>query len=375
MVTISSTSNYSYLSYASTYASVAATGASAAKTSTSESASTTTAATNVTLSEAAVAAMSERSFASVITDAREKLAKLLEDAGRTSPLKNEQLAVDLSSLDSRELYAISSEETFSADERAAAGIEMQRRLEAALAGPAAIADVIGDYTGLYKAAAAHLDSLGPEEKASADWKAGRDAITEALKQLQANPGNLPAAGEHDPVAIYLTIRDAGSGALQSMESLASNARTTLDKLYAEANAAGRTVSFSRASATAKHIDLTSFSSRSLSAIVLDTDGRFSGDEVRAAQSALRQKSSATMMEGLKSAMRSGDPTAFSQNVIAAFSSLSPEERQAAGWSDKMYEAAIESFSTTSKLMEMIGQLNGSGSRSSGSGGLMGLLGA
>ncbi|ODT50466.1 hypothetical protein [Devosia sp. 63-57] len=357
MVAISSTPNFAYMNYASTYgAAVTSTSSNTASVAKShqESTSASAAATNVTLSDAARAALADRSFTDVITDARGKLAKLLEEAGRTSPIKNQQLAVDLSSLDNRELYAISSDKSFTEDERAAAGLEMQRRLEAALAGPAAIARVIGDYTGLYKAAAAHLDGLGPEEKASADWKAGRDAVTEGLKQLQTRPGNLPSAGEHDPVSIYLKLADSGgTGAGQSMENLSSNARTTLDRLYADAKAAGRVPSFSRSSSSAQFIDLSNFSSRSLSSMVLDTDGRFSNEEVRAAQTALRQKSSATMMAGLQNATKSGDPTAFSQNVIAAFSSLSPEERQAAGWSDKMYQAALDSYSTTSKLMQMI----------------------
>lgn len=333
-----------------------------AKTSTS---SASTSATSITLSDAAKAALSEKSLASVITDARAKLTKLLEDAGRKSPLQNGELALDLSTLDSREIYAIASDKSFSADESEAATLEMQRRFEAALSGPHSIAQVTGNYTGLYNAAAAFLDALGPEEKASADWKASRDAVTEGLKQLQTDPKKLPSAGEDDPVATYIKLVETRGTLDQSMATLATNARAALDKRYEEIHATGRIPSFKPTSQS--YVDLSALSSRSLSAIVLDDEGQFTSQEVAAAKSQLRTKSSSVLMAGLKSASQSTDPTAFSQNVISAFSSLSAEERQAAGWSDQLYEAAVANYSTSNKLLEMFNQLSaGSSSSNSGS---------
>lgn len=350
--------------------SVASAGA-ATKTATSAN----TAATSVTLSEAARAAMAERSYATVLADARSKLTELLLAAGRTSPLLNGELALDMSSLDAREVYAIASDDSFSEDEREAAKLEMQRRLEAALAGPLSIARVTGDYTGLYNAAAAFLDALGPEEKASADWQASRDAVTEGLKQLQKDPKTLPDAGEDDPVALYLDLLETRGALDQSMATLAANARALLDKRYAEGQAAGRIPTFTPNSRGA-YIDLSDLSSRTLSAIVLDAEGQFTPEEVKAAKATLRTKSSAALMAGLKSASQSADPTAFSQNVIAAFSSLSPEERQAAGWSDQLYEAAVANYTTSSKLAQMLNQLGSSGSAGNAGGfqGLASLLG-
>jgi hypothetical protein len=363
------TSTY-YSSYTSTSYSSAA-----SKAGTAATGAATTAATSVTLSDAARAALAERDLLTVVSDARAKLAKLLEEVGRTSPLEGDELALDLSSLDARELYALASDKNSKADESEAATLEMQRRLEAALAGPLAIADVTGDFTGLYKAAASYFDSLGPEEKASADWKAGRGALTEGLKQLQADPKRFPDAGEDDPVALYIALVEAKDATgQQSMVTLAANARAVLDKRYADAQAAGKTPTFNPYSSRGALIDLSDLSSRSLSAIVLNEGGQFSTDEIKAAQSTLRTKSSAALMAGLKSAGQSGDPSAFSQNVIAAFSSLSPEERQAAGWSDKLYEAAIANYNTSSKLMQMFTELGASGPTAKSSG-LAGLLGS
>lgn len=359
MVAINATSPYAAYSYST--ASTAAAKASTATTSQQGQTSTESAATSVTLSEEALAAMSERDFAGVLADTHAKLTALLEEAGRTSPLKDGKLALDISSLDQRELYAMSSDPSFSPDEREAAGLEMQRRFEAALSGPAAIARVTGNYTGLYKAAAAYLDSLGAEERDCADWKAGRDAVAEGLKQLQTKPGTRPDLGPNDPVALYLALSETGNVVEPSMPDLASNARTTLDRLYAEAEANGKAPTFNRNTKVAQYIDMSNFSSRALSSIVLDKDGQFSAEETRTARSLLQSRSGATLLAGFQSASRSSDPTAFSQNVISAFSSMSAEERQAVGWSDQLYQAAMQSYVTTSKLMNMFNDATGGSS--------------
>lgn len=364
------TANY-YSAYSTTSPSQSSTSnatSSAAKSAATTGTATSSAATSITLSDAAKAALAEKSFASVVADARAKLAKLLDDAGRKSPLQNGALALDLTSLDSREIYAVASDKSFTEDEREAAKLEMQRRFEAALAGPLSIAQVTGDYTGLYNAAATFLDALGPEEKASEDWKASRDAVAEGLKQLQQDPKTLPSAGEDDPVATYIELVELRGTLDQSMATLATNARTALDKRYAEIHATGRIPSFKQNSANGTYVDLSGLSSRSLSAIVLDEEGQFSSQEIAAAKSQLRTKSSAVLMAGLKSASQSTDPTAFSQNVMSAFSSLSPEERQAAGWSDKLYEAAVANYSTSNKLLEMFNQLSAGSSTSNSSSG-------
>jgi hypothetical protein len=368
MVTIPTSSAYS--AYQS-YAAKGGTAATKATVPAQQEQQGASAATAVTLSDEAKAALAERDFAAVISEARAKLTALLTEADRTSPLHNGKLALDLSNLDQRELYAMASDESFSADEREAAGLEMQRRFEAALAGPAAIAKVTGNYTNLYKAAPTYLDALGAEEKASADWKAGRDAVTEGLKQLKTAPGSLPEAGESDPVALYLALTESGEAAEPvSMTDMADNTRAALDRLYAQAKANGKMPTFNRATTTGTFIDVSAFSSRALSAMVLDSGGQFSTEEVNAARTVLKAKSGATLLAGFQSANKSGDPTAFSQNIISAFTSLSAEERQAVGWSEQLYQAAMQSYATTSKLMNMFTQATGGASP----GGLAGLLG-
>lgn len=357
---------YSNSSYASLASSIAAGKASTAKTATSTASASSTAtsdsaATNITLSDAAKAALETKDLATVLSEVRDKLTALLTAAGRTSALQNDKLALDLTSLDSRELYAVTSstDDAFSADEKKAAALEMQRRFDAAMAGPAAIAKVTGSYSGLYKAAADYLDALGPEERADPKTVAARAALTEGMKQLAADPKTLPTDIADDPVALYLALADAGqtTGA-RPIEDVADDVRTTLDKKYADALADGRVPTFNKDSKVGTYIDLSSFDSRSLSAMVLDTGDQFSAAEKNAAKSALHAKSGAALLAGFNNAAKSSDPTAFSQNVISIYSSMSAEERQAAGWSENFYKTAVDSYATTSKLTQMLADAGG-----------------
>ena len=103
MVAVTSTAystNSYYRAAATAQAAGVASGGGTASTATSQQA-----ATSVTLSDEAMAALAERDFATVLADAQSKLATLLTEAERTSPLEGGKLALDLSSLDPRELYA------------------------------------------------------------------------------------------------------------------------------------------------------------------------------------------------------------------------------------------------------------------------------
>ncbi|WP_193335184.1 hypothetical protein [Devosia beringensis] len=346
-----------YTTYGQTPSSATAATSSSASASAAASPADS-AATSVTLSSAAQAALAVKDFATVLSEARSKLTALLIEAGRTSPLKDDKLAVDLSGLDQRELFAMASDDSFSADEQAAAGLEMQHRFEAAMAGPAGVAQVTGNFTALYKAAATYLDSLGPEEKAGADWIAGRAAITEGLKQLATNPKTMPETSEADPVQLYLALVNAGGAQQQDIADIAAGARKSLDTLYADAIKAGKAPTFNKNTIAGTYIDLSGLPSRTLSAIALNTGEQFSTAEVDEAKAALRTKSGAALLAGFQNAAKSSDPTAFSQNIISIFSSMSAEERQAAGWSDNFYAAAVQSYESTSKLTQMFAEAGG-----------------
>lgn len=354
---------YSTATYANLAASLAAgkTGTTKPTMATPASTAPTNSATSVTLSDAAKAALETSDLPTLLAAARDKLTALLTAADRTSPLEDDKLALDLSSLDARELYGIanSHDDSFSDAEKKAAGLEMQRRFDAALGGPAAIAKVTGKYDGLYKAAADYLDSMGPEERADPKSISARAALTEGLKQLAADPKTLPDTGEDDPVALYLALAEAGqTTGDRPIAAIGDDMRSALDKKYADAIANGKVATFNKATTTGTYIDLATFDARSLAAMVLNTNAQFSPAESRAADNALRAKSSAALVAGYKDAAKSQDPTALSQNMIGLYSSMSVEERQALGWSDTFYQTALASYTTTAKLTQLFAQAGG-----------------
>lgn len=334
---------------AATYAAILAAAQKSAKVTASSTSSTSdsqNSATNLTLSDAAKAALALKDFTAIIADARATLDQLLTAAKLQSPLKDGALAVDLSKVDRRELFAIStnSGQKFTADEQKAAAIELQNRFDQALAGPTAVGRVTGSIKGLYTAALAYYDQMGPEEKASAAYADQRAALESMLTQLSNNPKTLPVV-DNDPVAAYMSRLGAGeTGQLRAIADVGSDARSTLDAQYA----AGDTLA-----------DFADFDSRSLAAVALNTGGNFTASEIRSATSEMRSRSGAALLAGLKSAGTSTDPAAFASNIISLYGAMSTEERAAAGWSEKLYESAVANYQTASKLASMLGSATGS----------------
>ena len=355
MTTISSTT-YTPSYYTTLYP--ASTGSSS---STSSSTSGSSSATNVTLSAAALSAMNAPDFSTVVTQTRAALDALL--ANGTKPAD-----ADLSKLDRPQLFAISSnaQNKFTADEQAAAKTEQQNRLDAALSGPFAVARVTDDVEGIYTAALTYLDGASTEEKATSTWVAQKAALVDAQKQLAANPQATPQV-DGDIVADYIQRMTAGDdpSTLRDFDAVASDARTALDKQYSDAKAAGKDLTFLPSQKDGVPVDFSQFDSRSLSAVALNQGNQFSAQEVFAAKQAISQRSNSTVLAGLQSS--SNDPMSFAKNLISAYSSMSPEERKAAGWSDQLYAAAVASYNTASQIANIFGDSTSSdGSSGSGS---------
>lgn len=334
---------------AATYAAILAAAQKTAKATgatTNSASNSQNSATTLTLSDAAKAALALKDFTTVIADARATLDRLLTDAKVQSPLKDGALTVDLSKVERRELFAIStnSGQKFTADEQKAAAFELQNRFDQALAGPTAVGRVTGSIKGLYTAALAYYDQMGPEEKASAAYADQRAALESMLTQLSNNPKTLPVV-DNDPVAAYMTRLGAGeTGQPRAIADVANDARSTLDAQYADG---------------ASLADYTDFDSRSLAAVALNTAGNFTATEVRNASAEMRSRSGAALLAGLKNSGTSSDPAAFASNIISLYGAMSTEERAAAGWSEKLYESAVANYQTASKLASMLGSATGS----------------
>ncbi|TIH71627.1 hypothetical protein, partial [Klebsiella pneumoniae] len=166
------TSPNPYAQYGSAYARAAATPSLAATLSGDGTAGdlsaslTSGAATNLTLSDAARARLAKAlpDFATVTSDARTTLDRLYTVAGVKKPIVDGKTTIDLSTLDRRSLFAISTNNggKFTPDEQAVAATELKQRFDKALAPSLATTRLTGDYSVSYKAALDYLDGASDE---------------------------------------------------------------------------------------------------------------------------------------------------------------------------------------------------------------------
>lgn len=361
MTTISATSSSAYSALTgSSNAALAAARAAVAAATASSGATDSTSATSVTLSDAAKAALALKSFDTVIAETRTALDKLI--AAQTPA---ETGVPDLGSLDRRALFAVASNagSKFTDAEQAAAKAEAKSRQDSALAGPLALARVTGDVEGMYKAAITYLDAASPEEKATPAWTVQKDAVLKAQKALATDPNTMPSV-TGDIVADYITRATAGETTTpRDFSAVAGDARAALDKQYADAKAAGKTVVFNAAQKSGQLLDVSTFDSRSLAAIALNQGDRFSAGEIATAKAEIHQRSNATVLAGFNAAASGSDASGFAQNIISAYGSMSAEERSAAGWSSQLYAAALANYRSIASIDQMF---SGSSSSSSGS---------
>ena len=105
--------------------------------------------------------------------------------------------------------------------------------------------------------------------------------------------------------------------------------------------------------TGQLADLSSLDNRSLSAISLNKDDRFSGEEIYAAKQELNARTRASVLDALKQSQSTGDPRQLSLGILKAYSTMSPEERQATNWTPEFQDAAIKSYKSTSTLLSML----------------------
>lgn len=321
------------------------------------------AATNLTLSDAAKAKLASDAatpdFATVTNDARATLDKLYAAAKVTGPLGSDgETTVDLSSLDRRSLFAIATNNggKFTPDEQKVASTELTDRFNTALAPAAAATSMTKNYTVVYKAALDYLDGASGEEKATATWAAQRAAVQKGYDAAKQKPDTAPSGISGDPVAAYFVQYPDGSGPTTSTESfadVATGVRAALDAQAADAAANHTELVYDPARKFGQLVDFSSFDNRSLSAIALNQDQKFSNQEIYAAKKELDSRTRTSILSSLKQSQQSGDPSQFSLGILQSYSAMSDEERQASGWTSAFRDNVVQSYKTTSNILSIL----------------------
>ncbi|QOZ27668.1 hypothetical protein [Bradyrhizobium sp. CCBAU 51753] len=355
-----------YAQYGSAYARAAATPSLAATLSgdgTAGDASASpasNAATNLTLSEAARAQLAKAplpDFATVTSDARTTLDRLYTVAGVKGPIVDGKTSIDLSTLDRRSLFAISTNNggKFTPDEQAVAATELKQRFDKALEPSLATTRLTGDYSVSYKAALDWLDGASDEEKATATWAKQRAAVLKGYQATQQDPNTAPTGIDGDPIAAALsgTAPPTKSDTPRDFSSVANDVRAFLDRQKSEAAKSGKELVYDSRRKTGQLADLSSLDNRSLSAISLNQDKKFSADEIFAAKQELNTRTRLAVLDALKQSQSAGDPRQFSLGILKQYSSMSSEERLASNWTPDFQDAAIKSYKSTSTLLSLL----------------------
>lgn len=359
------TSPNPYAQYGSAYARAAATPSLAATLSGDGTAGDLSAslasgaATNLTLSDAARARLAKAplpDFATVTRDARTTLDRLYTVAGVKKPIVDGKTTIDLSTLDRRSLFAISTNNggKFTPDEQAVAATELKQRFDKALAPSLATTRLTGDYSVSYKAALDYLDGASDEEKATATWASQRAAVLKGYQATQQDPNKAPSGITGDPIAAALAgTAPPTTGNARDFSSVASDVRAFLDRQKSEAAKSGKELVYDPRRKTGQLADLSSLDNRSLSAISLNQDKKFSGEEIFAAKQELNTRTRLAVLDALKQSQSAGDPRQFSLGILKKYSSMSAEERQAANWTKDFQDAAVKSYKSTSTLLSIL----------------------
>lgn len=309
-----------------------------------------TPAVNVTLSPAAQAALKAqtdaRTIETVVAEAKTQITARLKAAGAASALKDGAPTIDLAALDRRTLHAVASNKggQFPMEQQVVAALALKSQQDAVLAGPAAQARLTGDYASLYQAALDHLDTAGPEEKASAAWNRDHEALIEGRKQAIARPGLAPAGIANDSVAAYM--KETGSAVAgaktRDFGKVAGDVRIALDKQYE--------LAFAAKDRDSGEIDFRRFDDRSLSAIALNKDDQFSTHEIAQARVEIRARDSAAIKTSYQST--ADEAGGFGKAMITRYAAMTAEEREAAGWTPDIYAKMTDLQASREKLAQM-----------------------
>lgn len=175
----------------------------------------------------------------------------------------------------------------------------------------------------------------------------------ALAKIEANASGAASAlptDTSDDTGVSISA-DAQAAAAEAADNkrdftdLANEIRSSLDTLYAAEKAAGKPQS----------ANFANLSGRALSAVVLNQGNQFTPDEQRQAKAALDQQTRDAFKAAVQGGMSMSSLSSYSQSLVAQYDAMSPEERQARGWTESFRDNAAKVVSQGSlSLFDQIG---------------------
>ena len=197
-------------------------------------------------------------------------------------------------------------------------------------------------------------------KATSSYTSASDSVATAVQKLidtktaaNTKTTGTTSSASTNGVSISSTARIAAAEAAdnaKSFSTLTSDVRKTLDDQYAADKTAGKTSSTP---------DIGEYSGRALAAIALNRDGNFSSKEVAAAKAELRDRTREQFSSIVGNGISLSGMAAYNQQLVSQYDSMSAEEREAMGWTDKVRSSAAAFVGTGSQssLFDRLGDID------------------
>lgn len=120
-------------------------------------------------------------------------------------------------------------------------------------------------------------------------------------------------------------------------------RAALDAQYAAGTAKGSA-------------DLSQLSGRALAIMALNKDGSFSAAESRAAKNALQQDTRTSFLSAMSGGLDASSIANFSTQLAAQYDNMSPEEREARGWTEQLRNTSADFSSKIADMPSLFDQI-------------------
>ena len=169
------------------------------------------------------------------------------------------------------------------------------------------------------------------------------------------PATAAASTDNSGVSISPTAQAAAAETTDNAKDftdLANEIRSSLDTLYAAEKTAGKP----------QAANFSQLSGRALSAVVLDQGKQFTPAEQRAAKTALDQQTKNDFASAISGGMSMSSLSSYSQSLVTQYDAMSPEERQARGWTQQFRDNAAKVVSEGS--LSLFDQVDNSASSAS-----------
>jgi hypothetical protein len=167
---------------------------------------------------------------------------------------------------------------------------------------------------------------------------GLSGTTPTIQTATSTPSTTAASANSASISLSAKIAAAEqSDNAKDFTTLSNDVRATLDAAYAAAKTAGKNGA----------PDLSEMSGRALAAIILNKTASFSGSEQSAARSELQQRTRDEFTTAVSSGSGLTALTGYNQLLVGEYDSISPEEREARGWTSALRDSAASFINSTS----------------------------